>query len=456
MNVITNITALQAIRNMNSVNIQRTAERLSSGLRINRSADDAAGLAISEKMRNQIRGLDQATRNVQDGISLLQVMDGGLSKIHEILARQRELVVQGLNGVYTMMDRLNIQIEIDQLSEEITALAYNTEFNGIKPLASRMRVERETVTQSLFLDPFISASAFLEEQLFTGTIAMANTLSVGANTKVDLFYFDFFGGSQQYFTMPSMSFGFYIIGGETLADTDYVLTSPTGQEFRWNLATSHAQFSIPGFAFMDNGYGAFNWYLWGWHNDENPENNGRWILSLDNSRNANAVTNETILGAGGRWMANENRYIYIGAIEQRKTEITRVLGSTHMQIQSGANANQRTSINLFDVSAQNLNIHNLNILSLQQANDALLQLDKAINTISTYRAKSGSQQNRLGHALNNLQIAHENTSASNARIRDADMAKEMIELNKSNIKKQTAILMLAQANISFERILSLI
>ena len=447
----------------------RSTEKLSSGMRVNRSADDAAGLTVSEKMRNQMRGLDQATRNVQDGISLLQVMDGGLSKIHEILSRQRELTVQALNGVYTMMDRLNIQIEIDQLSEEITAFAYNTEFNGIKPLFSKTWTEKETVTQSLFLNPFFSMG---HEMGQTQSSVLINDFLIDAGEKRDLFYFDLTMNQDAQIGSSAFAASFEaLFDASNMLHTDLVVLAPNGQEFRATVSNfGELRYFIPGLGSVRYAgqYENFAVRVGPWIMDDfdlwtvmdtHTRNtyNGRWVFSIDNRRNNESVSiNSQINSFGLVTQGNGHLVASVGLIEQQEVEVTRKFGSSHLEIQSGANRGQRTLINLFDASAENLNVHNLNILSLQQANSALLQIDNAVNTISGYRAKSGSQQNRLEHTLNNLRVAHENTSASNSRIRDTDIAQEILRTTKLNIKQQSAILMLAQANASFERTLAII
>ena len=150
-----NLPALNAYFTLqsNNNNVSRNLQKLSSGLRINRAADDAAGLAISEKMRSQIRGLDQATRNAQDGISLIQTAEGALNETHSILQRMRELSVQAANDTYTSEDRANIQAEIDQLTSEIDRIAGTTQFNGKNLLdgSTSALVSTDKLTTKVFM-----------------------------------------------------------------------------------------------------------------------------------------------------------------------------------------------------------------------------------------------------------------------------------------------------------------
>ena len=281
----TNVSALNSHRAILGVsNRQATSsERLSTGMRINRAADDAAGLAISEKMRNQIRGLDQAVRNSQDGISLVQTAEGAMEEIHRILERVRELTVQASNDTYTNQDRDNILTEIDQILQQVDHIAERTEFNT-----------------------------------------------------------------------------------QTLLEGD---------------------------------------------------------------------------GSGGD--------LTIG-------------------IQSGANAAQRMTINISDMSLEGLGLDDFvddfegHITPLtgsgggSNLSGMITELDAAITTVSTQRAELGAFQNRLEHTVNNLQVSSENLSAANSRIRDTDMAQEMMRFTQANILQQAGLSMLAQANQAPQSVLQLL
>ena len=272
-----NIMALNTHRQLafNNTNVQKSMEKLSSGLRINRAGDDAAGLAISEKMRAQIRGLNMASKNAQDGISLIQTAEGALNESHAILQRMRELAVQAANDTNTDADRAELQKEVDQLAEELTRIAENTEFN----------------TQKLL------------DGTFTGTF------HIGANE------------------------------GQNITLT---------------------------------------------------------IDAMD------AVT----LGVG---------------------------------TDDGSG-----SITGIDISTQTA------------ADSAITTINDAIEQVSAQRANLGAVQNRLEHTINNLGTSSENLTAAESRIRDVDMAKEMMEFTKNNILAQAANAMLAQANQQPQQVLQLL
>ncbi|GAA0755385.1 flagellin [Clostridium sartagoforme] len=264
-----NMNALNAHRNMtgNTATAGKSMEKLSSGLRINRAGDDAAGLAISEKMRGQIRGLDQAARNSQDSISLIQTAEGALNETHSILQRMRELAVQGANDTNVTVDRSAIKAEIDQLSSEITRISSQTEFN--------------------------------EQKL------------------------------------------------------------------------------------LDNNFSG-------------------------------------------------------------------------KQFQVGANKGQTISLSISGMSAANLGVNALAVDNVGNANTAVSNISAAITKVSTERSKLGALQNRLEHTINNLGTASENLTAAESRVRDVDMAKEMMTFSKNNILQQAAQAMLAQANQQPQGVLQLL
>ncbi len=271
MRINNNISAMNAYRNLTSVNesVDKSMEKLSSGLKINRAADDAAGLAISEKMRGQIKGLHMATKNSQDGISMIQTAEGALQETHGILQRIRELSVQSANDTNTKEDREKLQLEVDQLLKEIDRVADTTEFN----------------------------------------------------TRV----------------------------------------------------------------LMNGDYG-------------------------------------------------------------RKGVVYHI----------GANKNQNVNLSYNDMGTKALKVDKVKITEQEGANKAILVVNNALEQVSEERAKYGAMQNRLEHTINNLRVSEENLQAAESRIRDADMASEMVRLNKDKIISQSGTAMLAQANTTPQGVLQLL
>ena len=350
----TNVMALNSHRALTGVGNRqaRSSERLSTGQRINRAADDAAGLAISEKMRAQVRGLDQATRNSQDGISLIQTAEGALQESQDIVQRIRELTTQAANDTLAEQDRTAIETEINLLVDELVEITRRTEFNGI-PLLSN-------------------------------------------------------GAAGGY--------------GEVVADPDAI--PPVEAEPSVNDAFGNRP-QIPGNPGTNNVEGSLDIV-----NIQNGSNSGQ-NLEIELPEMASIVSelrNSIALAFGTH---GTNSAGDIGVIthdygdDPETPELTDFIGVR------GARGHEALS-GLLD------------------------NIDNAIRDISNARAGLGANQNRLEHTVNNLQIASENTSASESRIRDTDMAREMMQLTQANVLQQAATSMLAQANQSPQGVLQLL
>ena len=285
-----NIAANNAYRNLsaNSANGQKNLEKLSSGYRINRSADDAAGLAISEQMRSKINGLDQATSNANDAIGLIQTAEGALTETHSMLQRMVTLATQSANGTYNSTARTAIGEEVTALKAELNRIASTTDYNGVKPLN-------------------------------------------------------------------------------------------TG--------------NAPGAAPAAGGGG---------------------------------VTPTPAPAAGG------------------------------IVVQIGPTAGETLTIATAKMGSTALGVNAVDVSTVSKANSAITTINKAINSVSTHRAKLGASQNRLEHTINNLKTTNENMTAAESRIRDTDMAKEMAAFTKNNILNQAAQSMLSQANQQPQGVLSLL
>ena len=378
MQINHNIAALNTYRQLNSAtNAQsKSMEKLSSGLRINRAGDDAAGLAISEKMRGQIRGLDMASRNAQDGISLLQTAEGALSETHSILQRMNELATQAANGNLQSEDRTAISDEITQLNSEIDRIARSTNFNGKKLLDGTFGVQLDSTN--------------------TG-------IQVGSNgvTAIDI------SGAKANTT-------FTLTAGTNAGE--YVLTAG-GDSQTVTLA--------------DNTAGTLNF-------DK---------LGVKISVNGTQTRADILAAAHGSAGAGTAGNIVTGT-------------QTAVNIQIGANTSndERLGIQIgkMDTSASALNTGAISVATDSDARTAMDITKAAINKVSAERSKLGAYQNRLEHTINNLGTASENLTAAESRIRDVDMAKEMMEQTKNSILSQAAQAMLAQSNQMPQGVLQLL
>ncbi|HMM21748.1 MAG TPA: flagellin [Selenomonadales bacterium] len=404
-----NISALntwnQLNKNTNSMN--SSLEKLSSGYRINSAADDAAGLAISEKMRGQIRGLDQANENAQNGVSLVQTAEGALEETENILQRMRELAVQSASDTNTDDDRANIQDEIDALVDEINNIANTTEFNTKKLLDGSMGSAVAAAAANVQTNTSIAAGASTPADTTTVLTALTdnagNSLGIDATDTITISYMK--NGALQTTT---------ITGSDTLADlatADYGLTvdSTTGA-ISATAAAAGTDGAIYGLTFTVT--------------DANGDKNTKATNALS------AFTQTTA------------------------AEDVRLDGSSTILI--GANTGQDIKVSIGNMDAVNLGVEGLQADSQAAANIAIKVIDTATAMVSSTRAQLGAVQNRLESTSNNLSTASENLTAAESLIRDVDMASEMATYTKLSVITQAATAMLAQANQQPQQVLKLL
>lgn len=377
MRINHNIAALNTYRQLNSAtgSQSKSMEKLSSGLRINRAGDDAAGLAISEKMRGQIRGLDMASKNAQDGISLIQTAEGALNETHDILQRMRELAVQSSNDSNTDTDRGELQKEMDQLIEEIDRIGNTTEFNTKKLIDGSLSGTSST-TESVAFDN--KDNSFASVAITTAGTSEDNTY----NVKVTGIVRDAAGA----------------ITGYDLSWEDKAGTTGTAT----NVAAGGTQ-AI-----------------------------GSFTLTLGASVN---VGDEATFSAKSSTFDNTD---------------------SSLSLQIGANSSQTMNVSIGDMRAAALNVEDIDVTSSQSSQSATTAINQAIESVSAQRSKLGAFQNRLEHTINNLGTSSENLTAAESRIRDVDMAKEMMNQTKNSILSQAAQAMLAQANQQPQGVLQLL
>ena len=389
MRINHNISALNAWRSLDQVNTSmgKTLEKLSSGLRINRAGDDAAGLAISEKMRGQIKGLDMAVKNAQDAISLIQTAEGALTETHSILQRMRELSVQAATDTNTNVDREQIQAEIDQLREEIDRIARTTEFNTMKLLDGKLESFRANPDAKVVAGGNIDlkldsvASSAIEGTYIFEVGQLTGSVTSVLDVKITIF------------------------GESGMVSTTFVSLS-AGEAFIGNVS-----FSWEGSTFALSDFGD--------------------ALAL----------NQVVDSAVAR-------------VEESNASIA----VSNLVFQIGANEGHNLALGIDDMSAAALGLtdDSLKVTDQDTAERSIMVVDAAIHKVSTARASLGAVQNRLEHTISNLGVASENLTAAESRIRDADMAKEMMAFTKQQILMQSANAMLAQANTIPQNVLQLL
>jgi flagellin len=360
-----NMTAMNANRQLGITTSaqSKSAEKLSSGYKINRAADDAAGLKISEKMRSQIRGLDQASSNAEDGVSLLQTAEGALNEAHSILQRMNELAVQGANDTNQSIDRDAINQELNALTEEIDRISSTTQFN--------------------------------KQNLLDGSFTGRN-LQVGAN-------------QNQKITLNIAAMNARAIGLSTIK------VGKTSGYLGTNDITTKGKFSA-------------------------TDGSAKIRACVHALASKNATVAATV--------SNGTQYF-------KTPNGTMATTSGAVRACYGAKASNATQVYLVQ-SVAATSVQKPNVNDYQQAQGTIEMVQNAINNVSSQRSALGALQNRLEHTIANLDNVSENTQSAESRIRDTDMASEMVEYSKNNILAQAGQSMLAQANQSNQGVLSLL
>ena len=521
-----NLNAMNAHRNMgfNTSQTGKAMEKLSSGLRINRAGDDAAGLAISEKMRGQIRGLDQASRNAQDGISMIQTAEGALNETHSILQRMRELAVQASNDTNVGIDRSEIQKEINQLTSEINRIGNTTEFNNSKLLkGNEPKGELTNVTNTASVTGVVAAPSTLtvdgltiesdtngpEYDGYTVTVAdnstegiavdhdaktITITLDITGNSSTDISTltptvngtnpgtgaFEFTGSAGTATTSSTGTTG----GGATTVTavpgaTSFEISRPLGAGDQLEVAgqTITVYETNAELAAASNAYGisletsataadqatairamSFTGVSTG--------GTGTTISLTQDVAGTGDVTAPELSGAGG---ANFTANFQIGAnagqsmtIDIRdlraSSDALKIASETGVSVTSktGKVASYTTATDVTNGTNNTGQFKSLDVSSHDKASAAVDVINDAIEEVSAERSKLGAFQNRLEHTINNLGTSAENLQAAESRIRDVDMAKEMMNFTKNNILNQAAQAMLSQANQQPQAVLQLL
>ena len=516
MRINHNINALNSWRNitMTNMDMSKTLERLSSGLKINRAGDDAAGLAISEKMRGQIKGLEMAVKNAQDAISLIQTAEGALTEVHSILQRMRELAVQASSDTNTNVDRNQIQAELDQLREEIDRIARTTEFNTMKLLDGKIegfrpQADVKVVTGGNFDLKAQQSSSIAgltlakQETAFTGTQAI--TLRIGDRVLTSVT------------VQANGSTVAILYGGATLADfqindgaTNLTLSTTLGDvRFTFNVSdiandttvavqvNSLRVTAVTGtLTFDDANEGSYVVEVGQFQGAATSPldvrvnyinasgvasrpiidfTDGLAVLgSVTGSITINTGTNPSIelgglrgvKGTVFRWETSNiyNINSFGGALPAEEIVDSGVVRAeerwyqdTSLVFQIGANEGHNMLAGLDDMRAAALGLteQTLKVTDQNSAERTIMVVDAAIHKVSSARAALGAIQNRLEHTIANLGVAAENLTAAESRIRDADMAKEMMQFTKQQILLQSSMSMLAQANAQPQQVLQL-
>lgn len=549
MKINHNISALNTYNKLSNANsgLSKSLEKLSSGLRITKAGDDAAGLAISEKMRGQIRGLSQAARNAQDGISMIQTAEGATSVIHDMLQRGRELAVQASNATLTDEDRLSLNEEVQQIKDQISKVANDTEFNKIKLLnkgslssataalipAIKDKLEfwiddaLETIDTYLGLPSGFASPKDMKVEFYESPVGAAASMgtvdgseltlrlnltairsvmdstddgwgqvdALVAHEIVHALQFTKMsetlnGGIPTWFTEGLAT---AIQGGMPFLNNHSPITTATVDTSEpWNkdygsayaavmtlheITTGGIQAivdrleagvtldkaieqtdqlntaSISNVTNFMNATDFINWFNTSSDVDDYMNNASEFtnpIGTIDNTQgNVRAVTSVKDVVTNNMTIENANQFnlIFTDNATASPEKIT---------FQIGANTNQALGISTYDVSSEGLAINSVNLSSQTSASQAIEIFDSAIGKVSSIRGEYGAIQNRLEHTIANLHNTEENLTSAESRIRDIDMAREMMTQTKYSIMNQTAQAMLAQTNQQPQGVLQLL
>ena len=464
-----NLSAMNANRmlGITTGSLAKSTEKLSSGYKVNRAADDAAGLAISEKMRKQIRGLDQASANAEDGISAVQTAEGALTEVHDMLQRMNELAVKAANGTMSTDDRQTVQDEVEQLLTEIDRVAETTKFNELYMLKG------DTSDKTVKLS---AKDAGLDGKLVTGansatftinTLKLGDSVSIGGKTST-------IGDAKAKNVADSVAALTMATGSQvTLNGVQYTIvdTEPEEDEAK-NLITkdtiekringgklTSVKFNGKTYnVITDNAGGAA----------DGIDDNESSIITADKAYEymAKELALANNVGANKTQIsinAKDNKQVIrdkdtVQFVFNRAEATTKEDLNFSLHVGADADMTNKISVKVASLDTTGLGIYGLNVKDKtgMSATYAIDSIADAIAKVSAQRSSLGAIQNRLEHTINNLDNVVENTTAAESQIRDTDMAEEMVKYSKNNILQQAGQSMLAQANQANQGVLSLL
>ena len=437
-----NISAANTYRHLrtSTASLERALERLSSGMRINRAADDVAGLAISERMRNQIRGLRQASRNASQAINLIQTAEGALNEIHSILARMRELVIEAASDNVSDSDRASLDDEFQNLKAEITRIAETTEYNDVKLLDgtfSRNSVDWTTTNStngvdltSLGVQEVVVPDIHNQVDFSSVTVSdgSGNTYSVQEVTGYKLEFVDSANDGRLTLRVSEV----YVTLSDGTSDTLTATYNADGT-VSWTSST-YPTGTVSG-APTDAGEVSQEVIFY------NPPSDGETMtLSFDHL---------------GVLVTLNDSYDDDGNLNN-KAVIVNSGGDKTFQVGADNASNNAVGFSLPAATAAALGLSDAELTTVTDARSAISIIDSAIETVNSMRAELGAVQNRLEFIISNLDNMAQNIQASESTIRDTDFAEEITNFTRSQILVQAGIAMLAQSNAVAQNVLSLL
>ena len=479
-----NLTAMNANRMLGlTTGAQaKSTEKLSSGYRINRAADDAAGLSISEKMRKQIRGLDQAATNADDGISAVQTAEGALNEVQDMLQRMNELAVQAANGTNSENDRSYIQSEIDQLATEIDRVAETTKFNETYLLkGDGVGGKYVNMGETVVTDADGKTFGTVTDKDQADLTTTADDLGYSTDRSVELGIkstADFSDDSTVTITIAGASYALKdfsdiddlaaaISSNENVNSVDLTYNNNKGAE-----NANGANFTLTHMTKSTTVSGDVSFKV-----ASNVTTAETAEITVDDitiefelatkvDAEGNSVYDEETTNQNIKSQLTAQNISYTeadGVFTVKLASTMKVNAATtvdnlefNLHVGADSSATNKIGVSIASMSADGLGVSGIKVTSEKNATDAIDVIAKAIQMVSKQRSDLGAVQNRLEHTINNLDNVVENTTAAESRIRDTDMAKEMVKYSNLNILGQAGQSMLAQANQSNQGVLSLL
>ena len=481
-----NLTAMNSNRmlGVTTKTQAKSTEKLSSGYKINRAADDAAGLSISEKMRKQIRGLTQASSNAQDGISTVQTAEGALNEVQDMLQRMNELAVKAANGTNSENDRSYIQNEIDQLTTEIDRVSETTKFNETYLLKGDRDVDKDFRFnyKAVETDAAATATGFGKDANdTTATVAFESGASSedqnaiakalrdqGLNIKVSVTENNGAGGKtytlNQSVSLNGSAADKYNVNATADANKFEIADSKGNKIATITVATSitaadadkdkTSNVNVTATSITGAAKAGDSAEFYDKDGNAISENALSSYFAVDSSKKVVGKADAARLFDA---VGNEVKIADAAAKIDKTQDLT---GALKLSLHVGADAtdNNQITINIDAMSAKGLGVNGLKVDGSDDGNalSAIETIKEAIQKVSTQRSALGAVQNRLEHTINNLDNVVENTTSAESQIRDTDMATEMVKYSNNNILSQAGQAMLAQANQSNQGVLSLL
>ena len=436
----------------------KSTEKLSSGYRINRAADDAAGLTISEKMRKQIKGLDRASTNAEDGVSAVQTAEGALTEVHSMLQRMNELATQSANGTNSNTDRKAIQDEIDQLTTEIDRVSETTKFNETYLLKGDGAEKAHNVNAH---DAGLDGVTLTDK----GDTVDVTLKTLNAGDKISIAGKNYSIGSTADEAKKLLGTTYDGTVKATINGTEYTLVADGAEKKDENkLAKATIEALVEAGGTVEAGGKKTTVIRDKATPADGIDDNDSTVITAGKAYQlqtaeivkASSIGTDTAAEVNGT-NKNDNYTTAAATFTLKKGTVSYKDGlSFNLHVGADADMTNKITVNIDSMNSAGLGVKGIKADTEQDATYAIDAIADAISTVSSQRSALGAVQNRLEHTINNLDNVVENTTSAESRIRDTDMAEEMVNYSKNNILAQAGQSMLAQANQSNQGVLSLL